>query len=364
MEFREYLIDEKKEELQNCQKAMPDLSKPVCFFDIETTGLSPKISSLYLIGAAFFDGSHYILKQWFADDYVSEKQLLLSFSEFCRPFSGFVHFNGTTFDIPYLEKKYTAYHLPSPFEQKDSLDLYRKIRNKKALFAVPDMKLQTLEKRLCFHRHDTYTGKDCIRLYTEYMQRKYFRDVKAEELKQKLFLHNHDDLLGTILCCQLLPYAFCHPKRLSFQIKQTFVVVQGELSFTFPFSVQYDNDTGVRFHMHQSEVCVEIPLFHGTLYHFYPDYKNYFYLPKEDTAIHKSVGIYVDAAYRQKAAAANCYTKKDGAFFPFPKNVTPAGLTAFQKDRKDARIFVSAEETVSSFTDAHCLSLLQGWLQE
>ena len=47
------------------------------FFDIETTGLSPKASSLYLIGMMYFnqEEEHWELCQWFADDYQSEPWL-------------------------------------------------------------------------------------------------------------------------------------------------------------------------------------------------------------------------------------------------------------------------------------------------
>ena len=41
-----------------------------------------------------------------------------------------------------------------------------------------------------------------------------------------------------------------------------------------------------------------------TLKYFYDNYKDYFYLPKEDTAIHKSVATYVDKDFRQKAKTA------------------------------------------------------------
>ena len=48
--------------------------------------------------------------------------------------------------------------------------------------------------------------------------------------------------------------------------------------------------------------------------HFYSDYKNYYYLPKEDMAIHKSVAAYVDHEYREKCKAYNCYVRKTGTF--------------------------------------------------
>lgn len=48
--------------------------------------------------------------------------------------------------------------------------------------------------------------------------------------------------------------------------------------------------------------------------HFYSDYKNYYYLPKEDMAIHKSVAAYVAHEYREKCKAYNCYVRKTGTF--------------------------------------------------
>lgn len=61
---------------------------------------------------------------------------------------------------------------------------------------------------------------------------------------------------------------------------------------------------------------LSLPLYRGVLKFFFPDHKDYYYLPQEDTAIHKSVAQFVDASCRRKATAANCYTKKEGIFLP------------------------------------------------
>ena len=44
--------------------------------------------------------------------------------------------------------------------------------------------------------------------------------------------------------------------------------------------------------------------------------KEYFYLPAEDTAVHKSVASYVDKEFRQKATKDTCYIKQNGDFLP------------------------------------------------
>ena len=52
-----------------------------------------------------------------------------------------------------------------------------------------------------------------------------------------------------------------------------------------------------------------ISLAEGELKRFYSNYKDYYYLIYEDTAIHKSVGEYVDRAARRKATAKTCSYK-------------------------------------------------------
>ena len=60
--------------------------------------------------------------------------------------------------------------------------------------------------------------------------------------------------------------------------------------------------------------------------------KDYYYLPKEDMAIHKSVAQFVDKEYRKQAKANTCYTKKTGLFIPrFGETLNPI----FKIDYKD-----------------------------
>ena len=85
------------------------------------------------------------------------------------------------------------------------------------------------------------------------------------------------------------------------------------ISFENKFSVPkicklHDNDIYLTIGTTKSYVRAEI--FEGEMRHFYSDYKNYYYLPKEDMAIHKSVAAYVDHEYREKCKTYNCYVRK------------------------------------------------------
>jgi hypothetical protein len=72
----------------------------------------------------------------------------------------------------------------------------------------------------------------------------------------------------------------------------------------------------------------------------------------EDTAIHKSVAEFVDSAFRKRATAATCYTKKEGTFLPYfpphkktkqPETVTPPAALFF-KEYKDKLSFCELPE--------------------
>lgn len=355
MECIKQPLPEYEDWLQKTCISLPCPREQACFFDIETTGLSPNISSLYLLGVAYVEEDTWHLLQWFADDYTSEVSILTAFAVFLSRFDTVVHYNGSSFDIPYLEKKYRSYHLASPFTSKNSLDLYRQFPRIKELFSLPNQKLITMERLWGFHRHDNYSGKDCIRLYTEYMQKKYFRDEGASKIKANLLLHNHDDLIGTILCSQLLSYVNVQPIAPQCHTEGDTLLLSAKLSSAVPLPLSYEHE-GTFIAFDNDVLRIRIPLYHGTLYHYFKDYKNYYYLPEEDMAIHKSVGTYVDSSFREKATASNCYIKKTGIFLPLPPDIKPKQPT-FQETRRASRSYLPWTEQ-SFLSKEECLSYL------
>lgn len=351
----------------------PDRNERFCFFDIETTGLSPNVSSLYLIGVLWQDAedSLFHTRQWFADDYISEIDIINAFTHFLSGFTTLVHYNGSGFDIPYIEKKCRKLDLPSPFEHIKSFDVFREIRALKSLFHTPDLKLATVETLVGFARTDRLSGRDCIQVYSNFMQRKYFRDNEAmESERQKLLLHNREDLAGTYLSAGLLAYR-C-PAALE-NVKTSGHTVQAvyRMSAAAPFSLFREGKLcqeqpapsrnggpiqkqstlsrnggldrfSVRFE--KNRILLHIPLSEGTLCHFFPNYKDYYYLPAEDTAVHKSVGTYVEARFREQAKASNCQVKKEGAFIPIPKDLSTGDLLLFRSCYKSKQQYVLWDE--------------------
>lgn len=333
-----------------------------CFFDIETTGLSAKISSLYLIGVLWYDltDKRIHTRQWFADDYISEKEILCAFTEFIREFTTLVHYNGSGFDIPYIEKKCGELDLPSPFYNIKSLDIYREIRSMKPLFKIPDLKLFTVEKLAGFMRKDILSGKECIDIYSRFMQKKYFRDPAVDAEKQKLLLHNIEDIIGTYYCAGLLSYKCSMTYKNHFHAPddQTLLHIDFLSSETFPAFAQWKSNCYTLQFEHDT-VALDISMYDGELRHFFKDYKNYFYLPSEDTAIHKSVGAYVEKEFRRQAKASECYVKKEGLFLPLPSGMEPQDTPLFRPNYRSKQNYVLWDEKVKQDS-----SLLEGILHQ
>lgn len=357
----------------------PDEKERFCFFDIETTGLSPKISSLYLIGVLWYDAGDGLFhtRQWFADDYISEKDIIGSFTRFLSGFTTLVHYNGSGFDIPYIEKKCREHSLDSPFQHIKSFDVFREIRALKSLFHTPDLKLATVETLVGFARTDLLSGRDCIQVYSNFMQKKYFRDNEAmESEREKLLLHNKEDLAGTYLSAGLLAYqcpaALERAETSGYTVRVVYrasaaapfsLFREGQLCQEQPAlsrnngpsqeqpSLSQNGEPGsffVRFE--KNRILLQIPLWEGTLCHFFPNYKDYYYLPAEDTAIHKSVGAYVEPQFREQAKASNCQVKKEGIFVPIPKDLSAGDLLLFRSGYKSKQQYVLWDEKTEQDT--------------
>ena len=106
--------------------------------------------------------------------------------------------------------------------------------------------------------------------------------------------------------------------------------------------------------------ALEIGLYQGELKHFYQDWKDYYYLPAEDTAVHKSIGQFTDRAARQKATPATAYTKKAGSFLPVFCD-PPAGLPLFQAEY-DARPYYLFTGSLNGLDPGFSASYICGFL--
>lgn len=317
-------------------------------FDIETTGFRATSSHLYLIGAATLlsaeaSASQWKITQWFAERPQEEAALLRAFSEFVQPYTVILHFNGDRFDLPYLEEKYAQYGLPAPFGTKESVDLYRDFRPLKSFLKLEHMNQKSLERFLGLDREDIYDGGKLISVY-----RSFCKTGSEEELRL-LLLHNAEDVTGMLTLTALYGYLDFLQKDFSCENAKILTSKSGQRELLLSFSLRYPLSKAISIPSRFGYLTLKdaagkllIPFQEDTFYYYFTDYKNYYYLPQEDQAIHKSVSAYVDKQYRQPAKADNCYIKKQGWFLPQPsEEIAPA----FRRSYQDPLRWFSPEDT-------------------
>lgn len=369
--------------------------KRAIYFDIETTGLSAQTSYVYLIGCACEDENGFALTQWLCTEPAEEKELLRLFFEKAKEFDLLLHYNGTGFDLPFLEKKAVRHHLTSPLSLMESLDLYKTARTMKSWLPLPDLKLKTMERFFGFSRTEPFSGVDLIEVYAQFLGLHHLNTLtnnkkQKEELAltQVLMLHNAEDVKNlpslTVLFFlrhlssfltehTLLPVPAASaratlstsfptggPAADSLSPNTPVADSTGQLSVSYclPFALPKDfslslpwGASAIRlfFSAEHGTVSFLLPVFHGTLKHFYPNPSDYYYLPLEDCAMHKSVASFVEKEYRQKATAATCYTKQTGAFLPlFIRPAKNTKGTVKNATAPDGAMSLSATDSVTA----------------
>lgn len=313
----------------------------VLLFDIETTGFSPKNTTLYLLGMCFYTDNVWNYRLLFNDDGRSELMILTEFLNTLSQYHVLIHYNGDGFDLPYLKEKYLQYQsltsdqyfttAISELERLESVDLYKLIQPYRAGLPLPNLKLKTVEKALDIVRADTYTGGELIKVYKSYLKSK---DLQSE---QSLLQHNYDDILAMIPMLRLLAFRFLKNHDFNITVAKTTTSISISMSLPNPLPLIYKKETALGYICIEGcKGIVELPMIHDELRYYLSNWKDYYYLPLEDSVIHKSVAAFVDTEYRQKATKANAYLKHTADFFPCPKELQPRIDKIYKKDSSDS----------------------------
>ncbi len=281
--------------------------------DIETTGLSASRHFIYCIGCSYLSSDKediITIRLFFAENPEQEPELLTALAKLLDTHKTIITFNGNAFDLPFLKKRYAANHMEHPFSDIHSVDLYREACHLKKLIRLPDYKQKSIETFLGCFREDPYTGKELIAQYLLYVKE------PAEELLHNLLLHNEEYVRGMYDLLALLSYSdFLNG---IFQIESVSISSTDQTQFCdITVSTDYAFPQDVTSVMPEAsllfrseKVLISFPVHHGHLRHYFKDYKNYYYLPEEQTIIHKSLGSCVDPDHRKKATKENCYLEK------------------------------------------------------
>ncbi len=293
----------------------------VLFFDIETTGFSAQSSHLYLIGCAFYSSENWYIRQWFAENYEDEAAVINAFFKFALDYQYLIHFNGNNFDLPYITQKCEQLNIPYTFDYFDGIDLYRRIAPYRYFLKLPNCKQKTIEQFLGIERKDPFGGGELISVYHEYVK------DPSDFSEKALLLHNADDMRGMLRCLPILNYCdlFNIPVKARKVQAISYRDINGNtrqelvMTISFPNPLPQEISASANscyFKGVGNEAQIRVPIYEEELKYYYANYKEYYYLPEEDVALHKSVSSFVDKEHRVQATASTCYTRKYSTYLP------------------------------------------------
>lgn len=313
----------------------------ILFLDIETTGFTAHTSYLYLIGCAYHQAGKWHVIQWLAENYQEETDILNAFFDFSKLYRYLIHFNGNNFDLPFISQKCMQLLLPYTFDSFEGLDLYRRLTPYKNLLNLPNCKQKTLEKFLGVDREDPFSGGELIGIYHDYVE-------KPNEFSEKsLMLHNFDDIKGMLQIVPMLAYPDLFDesvkarkvqansyKDLKGNTRKELLIMLSPIT-PLPKSISASAN-GCYLRAEGDDVTLKVPLYVEEMKYYYGNYKDYYYLPEEDTALHKSVASFVDKEHREQATARNCYTRKASSYLP---EWEPVFVPLFKRDYDSKEMF-------------------------
>lgn len=317
------------------------------FFDIETTGLSPSSSFIYMIGVGYYKDTSFNIVQWFAENSLEESKILSDFYEFIDSFTSIIHFNGQMFDIPFVEKRSQKLKIECPISEKQSFDIYKIIKPYKTILGLQDLKQKTLESFLGINRDDLYSGGELIPVY-----KKYSMHPNAE-LLDLLLLHNKEDVFNMTNLLLILEYRRISDikfkyNNLSENIYKDYNNNENiELLITGTYELPFKNNIrSIKNNIYlnlssKGTFSLRIPVINDELKYFFKDTSNYYYMPELDCAVHKSVASGVDKSRRKPANKNNCYIRTTDSFVQCSNY---SNVKVFKKEPKSKECYCTCKE--------------------
>lgn len=338
----------------------------IVFFDIETTGFSRKYCNIYLIGCMYYSGDELMYTQWLAENFNDEANILMAFHKFIRNYNTIIHFNGNSFDIPFVKDRGRKYMLDFDFDQYKHIDIYKAVNSLNHIFKMENQKQKSFEKLLGIDRSDPFSGGDLIEVFKHYVE------SKDERLLLPLLLHNKEDVfnMGSLLSLLAFQDLFRHKYEITFYKINPYTGYNGDekkelligfkLANSIPVDISYNVD-GISLVIKKDIGNISIQIQNGTYKYFYDNYKDYYYLTMEDVAVHKSVARYVDNKYRKQATASTCYEKHSGEFLPIKE--AENFKYSFKEEYKSKNKFIKTSD-ISDDTIMQYLNCIIDYIKE
>ena len=322
---------------------LPDINKErILIFDIDTTAFEPANGCVFLIGTEYFDGNELHIKQYFSEDIGEEATVINAFLAFAADYDVLLNYKANSFDIPFLagrlqkpenKKNEISYHNLNHVRHI-SYDLFDEVRPLKTGLGIASTKIDTLRKLTGQSVTERITGENISKFYVQYIS-----EIKLRALHDSICSSHKDDLIKDYSPRPVFD-DLAHIKLNEDDSFLTDVLSRNRdnmesvlyisrLAHLFNMSKgKYDcsilkSDDNVTISI-DSQFEFTLNIIEKDLKMFFINYRDYFYFPAEDMAMHKSVAEFADKDSRKKATAQTAYNKVSGSFVKIPASYIKA----------------------------------------
>ena len=171
-------------------RSEPLPSEGMLFFDTETTGLSGGTGTrAFMIGASDFVPGGLRIRQLLISHLAAETAMLEAFSQWLRPDTRLVSYNGRCYDAPLLATRYRLARKHSPLSELAHLDLLFPTR-RRYRGVWENCKLATIERNaLGIVREDDLPGSEAPAAWLHYLR------GGSSQLLHRVLAHNFQDVV-------------------------------------------------------------------------------------------------------------------------------------------------------------------------
>ena len=347
MKIYEFISNENELYIKTTDTLFPQLSKKnIMVFDIDTTSFEAANGCVFLIGTLTYEDNTLISRHYFSESISEETEIIEKFLDIAGDYNVLLSFKGESFDIAFIGKR--IYELKKQNSQdRDLCDklsfLYNKLQNIRSRSYDVFNEIHAIKPYMDF----TSTKLDALRakfgqkiterVSGENISKFYVEHIAANKLKSLLEITGKPENVGFIPDYDPKPIedelahidpdagdrflenilarnrenmeAVLYIMRLS----HLFVMRQGH------FNIYLETDP-ISLHIQECDFSIDIPLeiCELDLKIFYANFKDYYYFPAEDMAVHKSVAEFADAGSKKKATSKTAYRKVSGSFVRIP----------------------------------------------
>lgn len=347
MEIYESLSNETGLFIKTTDILFPDTPKQqILIYDIDTTSFEAANGCIFMIGVMFFKDENLCVRHYFSEKIPEESIIIEKFIELAEGFRYLLSYKGESFDIPFIGKrlyelqKYTdaAEKLKSLYTRLQSIrsrsvDVFNEINPIKSHLGFSSTKLDYLRGKLGQKVPERISGENISKFYVEH--------IAACKLKKLQEISRAEGNVGFIAEYEPKPVldelAHINPNSgdrflkdvllrnrenmeavlYIMKLSHLFAMRRGE--FSTEIKACFSN---ISVMIRERDFSLELPLktMRLDLKQFYMNYKDYYYFPAEDMAVHKSLAEFADSSSKKKATIKTAYRRVSGEFVHIPRS--------------------------------------------